>query len=100
MLCQDYFLERRNSVDNLLHVGKNAELFTFVDVTVGGEQYLRFDLAETIQDGYGTQLGTATSPDSTDARGGKHRDCRFLNVWHVARHSVSRNNPHLTEVIS
>src|SRR5205807_6183125 len=100
MRCQHDLLESRNSANNLFDVRKNIELLTFVDVPVGGEQYLRFDLAETIQDGGGTQLRAATGPDGTDACGCKHRDDRFLNVWQVARHAVSRSNPHLAESIS
>jgi hypothetical protein len=56
---------------------------------VGGDQHLRFDLLEAIDDGRRPHVGGADAPDRTDARGGEEGDDGLGDVGEVGGDTIA-----------
>jgi hypothetical protein len=82
-------LEAREPGDDLPHDVRAVVVAARVPIAVDGEEHLRFDLAEPVDDGAGPEVGRARGPDRAEARRGEERDHRLGTVGEERRHPVS-----------
>ena len=73
------------------------EGLTAVDVSVGGDQHLRLDLAETVDNPRSTEVGGSRRENRPNRGRSKHGDHRFGHVRHPCRYPVTRQNAQLLQ---
>ena len=90
---QHRVLDRRDRGHDLGHTLAAVEVAPAVAVALGGDQDLRLDLLEAVDDGGRSELGRAARPDGADARAGQERHDGLGHVRHVRRHAVAALHP-------
>src|SRR5580704_2087316 len=68
-----------------------------IQVTIGSEENLRLDLAESIDDALCSEIGRAGRPDRSDAGGGEHGNHRLGHVGNESGNPIARLYPQFFE---
>src|SRR4029077_14641055 len=74
-----------------------VEVPSAVAVAVPGEQHLRLDLGETVDDAANAELGRTARPGCTDARAAEKGRDRLRDVREIAGDAVSGPHPRLPQ---
>ncbi len=81
--------QRREPLPDLGHDLSTVVLPPAVAVPVHGEQQLRFDLREAVDDAADAELGRAARPDGSQAGGGQEGDQRLRDVREEGGHPIA-----------
>mmetsp|Transcript_37719 Transcript_37719/g.67357 ORF Transcript_37719/g.67357 Transcript_37719/m.67357 type:complete len:282 (-) Transcript_37719:98-943(-) len=84
---------RPQLIHNGTHFGPNVDPLAIVGVPIDGEEYLRLDLPEAVEDPCGAKVGRAGGPDGPQAGGRQHRSHCVDPIADTASHAVSLLHP-------
>ena len=89
----DHFLDARQVFQYAGDASERIEVFAAVGIPVRAEEYLGFDLPESIQCGQGSNVRSARRPHRPDTGRSQHCNRRLDQVRHVAGDPVPRADP-------
>ena len=81
--------DARELLEDALHDRCPVEVLAAVAIAVDGEQHLRFDLRETVDDAAGAELRRRARPDGADRGYGQKGDQRLGDIGHVGNDPIA-----------